>query len=129
MKVKNLPIGLQTLPKLREKNCVYVDKTRMVHDLVQKGIYYFLSRPRRFGKSLLISTFKELFLGSKELFEGTWIYDNWDWSKTNPVIHFSFDKMSYHSLGLDGAIIQEIKKIAKEFKVRLSHNDVKGLFN
>lgn len=128
-RMKNLPIGLQTLESIRELNCVYVDKTQMIHRLVTKGKYYFLSRPRRFGKSLLISTMKSLFLGKKELFEGTWIENNWDWSKTNPVIHFSFDKMSYQSLGLDGAIIQEIKIIAKAFKVRLSQNDVKGLFN
>lgn len=127
--MKNLPIGLQTLPKLREKNCVYVDKTQLIHSLVEKGVYYFLSRPRRFGKSLLISTMKELFLGKKELFTGTWIENNWDWSKTNPVIHFSFDKMSYQSLGLDGAIVHEIKKIAKEFKVRLVNKDVKAAFN
>ena len=126
--MKNLPIGLQTLPKLREKNCVYVDKTRMVHDLVQKGIYYFLSRPRRFGKSLLISTFKELFLGSKELFEGTWIYDNWDWSKTNPVIHFSFDKMGYNALGLDVAIMSELKDMASAFGVALEKPNLKGQF-
>ena len=126
--MKNLPIGLQTLPKLREKNCVYVDKTRMVYDLVQKGIYYFLSRPRRFGKSLLISTFKELFLGSKELFEGTWIYDNWDWSKTNPVIHFSFDKMGYNALGLDVAIMSELKDMASAFGVALEKPNLKGQF-
>lgn len=126
--MKNLPIGLQTLPKLREKNCVYVDKTRMVHDLVEKGIYYFLSRPRRFGKSLLISTFKELFLGNKELFEGTWIYDNWDWSKTNPVIHFSFDKMGYNALGLDAAIMSELKDMASAFGIELEKPNLKGQF-
>ena len=59
--MKNLPIGLQTLPKLREKNCVYVDKTQMVHCLVTKGKYYFLSRPRRFGKSLLMFGQKKWF--------------------------------------------------------------------
>ena len=63
--MKNLPIGLQTLPALRERNCVYVDKTQMIYQLVKEGIYYFLSRPRRFGKSLLISTMKELFWGIK----------------------------------------------------------------
>jgi len=126
--MKNLPIGLQTLPKLREKNCVYVDKTQMIHSLVTRGVYYFLSRPRRFGKSLLISTMKELFLGNKAVFEGTWIENNWDWSKTNPVIHFSFDRMSYEALGLNVAIIQEIRAWAKEHRVRLTGQDVKSLF-
>ena len=126
--MKNLPIGLQTLPKLREKNCVYVDKTQMIHSLVTRGVYYFLSRPRRFGKSLLISTMKELFSGNKSVFEGTWIENNWDWSKKNPVIHFSFDKMSYQSLGLDVALIDAIKEWAKIYKVRLVNQDVKSLF-
>ena len=115
--MKNLPIGLQTLPKLRERNCVYVDKTKMVHQLVSKGIYYFLSRPRRFGKSLLISTFKELFLGHKDMFIDTWIYENWDWSKMNPVIHFSFDNLGYKELGLREAFVGEIKRKAEDFGI------------
>lgn len=126
--MKNLPIGLQTLPKLRKKDCVYVDKTQMVHRLIRQGIYYFLSRPRRFGKSLLISTFKELFLGNKELFENTWIYDNWDWSKTNPVLHFSFDKMDYRGLGLDGAISYELEKLANLYGVTFSSTHFKIQF-
>ncbi len=126
--MKNLPIGLQTLPKLREKNCVYVDKTQMIHSLVEKGIYYFLSRPRRFGKSLLISTMKELFLGKKELFQETWIENNWDWSKTNPVIHFSFDSLGYHQIGLDVALIQEIKKWAIHFGVELTEKSLTRQF-
>lgn len=126
--MKNLPIGLQTLPKLREKNCVYVDKTQMVHSLVTRGVYYFLSRPRRFGKSLLISTMRELFLGNKAVFEGTWIENNWDWSKKNPVIHFSFDKMDYKDLGLDVVLIQEIKSYAVKYKVKLVNTSVKSLF-
>jgi hypothetical protein len=126
--MKNLSIGFQTLPSLRNYNCVYVDKTQMVHRLVTNGKYYLLSRPRRFGKSLLISTFKELFLGNKDLFKETWIYDNWDWSKTNPVLHFSFDKMDYEGLGLDGAIIFELREWAKIYDIRLSSNHIKSLF-
>ena len=127
--MKNLPIGLQTLPALRERNCVYVDKTQMIESLVSKGIYYFLSRPRRFGKSLLISTMKELFLGHKDMFKDTWAYDHWDWSKINPVIHFSFDKMPYPALGLDGAILQDIKFKAEEQGVELISEDIKSAFN
>ncbi len=126
--MKNLPIGLQTLPKLREKNCVYVDKTQMVHRLITKGVYYFLSRPRRFGKSLLVSTFKELFEGNKELFKETWIYDNWDWSKTSPVIQFSFDKMDYKGLGLDGAISGELSKWAEYYGITFSQDRFKSQF-
>ena len=97
--MKVLPIGLQTLQSIRELNCVYVDKTQFIHKLARQGKYYFLSRPRRFGKSLLISTMKEMFLGNKELFKDTWVYENWDWSKKSPVIHFSFDSMDYLDFG------------------------------
>ena len=128
LEMKNLPIGLQTLPTLREKNGVYVDKTQMIHQLITNGVYYFLSRPRRFGKSLLISTMEELFLGHKEMFEDTWVYDNWDWTKKSPVILFSFDEMSYQDLGLEGAIIQEIKEWADQYEVDLVGLDIKSLF-
>ena len=64
------PIGIQSFDQLREDGFVYVDKTALVYDLAQNGKIYFLSRPRRFGKSLLISTLKHYFLGHKELFQG-----------------------------------------------------------
>jgi Predicted AAA-ATPase/PD-(D/E)XK nuclease superfamily len=124
--MKNLPIGVQTLPKIREKNCIYVDKTKLVHQLVTTGACYFFSRPRRFGKSMLISTLKELYLGNKPLFEGLWIEDNWDWSKKNPVIHLSFDEMDYKKIGLEEVITLELKKCAKQYKVRLSNTTIKS---
>ena len=126
--MKNLPIGVQTLPKIRGKNCVYVDKTQLVHQLVTTGSYYFFSRPRRFGKSLLISTLKELYLGNKAVFEGLWIENNWDWSKTNPVLHFSFDEMDYKKLGLETVITNELTKWAKHYKIRLINKSVKSQF-
>jgi hypothetical protein len=126
--MKNLPIGIQTLPEIRAKNCVYVDKTRLVHQLATTGKYYFLSRPRRFGKSLLISTLKELYLGNKALFEGLWIENNWDWSKNNPVLHFSFDEMDYKKLGLETVITNELAKWAKHYKVRLTDTGAKSQF-
>lgn len=126
--MKNLPIGIQTLTGIRERNGVYVDKTQLVHQLATTGKYYFFSRPRRFGKSLLISTLKELYLGNKAVFEGLWIENRWDWSKTNPVLHFSFDKMSYKQLGLEGAIVQELQKWAKHYKIRLAKIDYKSQF-
>jgi Predicted AAA-ATPase/PD-(D/E)XK nuclease superfamily len=126
--MKNLPIGIQTLVQIRAKNCIYVDKTRLVHQLATTGIYYFLSRPRRFGKSLLISTLKELYLGNKALFEGLWIENNWDWSKKNPVLHFSFDELDYKKLGLETVITNELAKWAKHYKVRLTDTGVKSQF-
>ncbi|MDR0653819.1 MAG: AAA family ATPase, partial [Synergistaceae bacterium] len=69
-KLPKLPIGIQTFEKLREKGYLYVDKTKYLVDLIDSGNFYFLSRPRRFGKSLTISTFDALFSGKRELFEG-----------------------------------------------------------
>ena len=67
-----------------------MDKTHYVAKLVEEGKYYFLSRPRRFGKSLFVDTLKQAFLGRRELFEGLYLYENWDWSETYPVIHIDF---------------------------------------
>ena len=75
---RRLPIGIQTLRKIREEGCYYVDKTAHVRRLVDEGSHYFLSRPRRFGKSLLVDTLKELFEGNEPLFEGLAIHDGWD---------------------------------------------------
>jgi hypothetical protein len=88
--MKKLPIGTQTFEALREEGNIYVDKTEHIYNLINSGRVYFLSRPRRFGRSLLISTFKELFKGNKKIFEGLYIYDKWEWSKANPVIHLDF---------------------------------------
>ena len=67
---KIYPIGIQNFEKIRNEGYYYVDKTALIYRLVKTGSYYFLSRPRRFGKSLLISTLEAYFLGKKELFEG-----------------------------------------------------------
>lgn len=84
---------------------VYVDKTRHIHRLLETGGKYFsLSRPRRFGKSLLVSTLKALFECRKSLFEGLWIYDKWDWTRQHPVIHISLDATSYRQDGLEAAL-------------------------
>src|SRR6056297_2881090 len=88
--MKKLPIGIQTFENLIEEGYAYVDKTRFVADIVTQNKYYFLSRPRRFGKSLLLSTLKAAFEGKRELFQGLYLHDNWDWEQTNPVVHISF---------------------------------------
>jgi hypothetical protein len=90
MNRKKLPIGIQTFTTIREENYYYVDKTSLILKLVTQGSHYFLSRPRRFGKSLLIDTLGELFAGNQPLFEGLYIYDKWDWSVKYPVIRISF---------------------------------------
>lgn len=127
MEKKLLPIGKQDFKKLIESNCIYVDKTEHIYRLVTQGFYYFLSRPRRFGKSLLVSTVKELFEGNRPLFEGTWIEKKWDWSKTKPVIQVSFAKMPYQGLGLLQAITEELDMCAASFEIELNLNHIKDL--
>lgn len=117
MKKKILPTGKQHFRKLRDDNCIYVDKTQHIYDLLFNGSSYFLSRPRRFGKSLLLSTMQELFSGSKSLFEDTWIYDKWDWSKTNPVIYISFLNIPYEDIGLEAGLTFHLLELYKEFKL------------
>ena len=85
MTERKLPIGMQTFRQVRDQDCYYVDKTRDILKLATGGKHYFLSRPRRFGKSLLVDTLKELFEGNQRLFEGLHIHDGWDWSARHPV--------------------------------------------
>ncbi len=85
-----LPIGIQSFKEIRTGGYYYVDKTQFVKKLAETGKYYFLSRPRRFGKSLFLDTLRQAFLGKKELFKGLYLYDNWDWEKKYPVIYISF---------------------------------------
>ena len=85
-----LPLDTSDFKGIRKENKVYVDKTPWIYKLLTQGKCYFLSRPRRFGKSLTISTLWELFSGNKELFKGLWIYDKWDF-KPHPVIVFDFN--------------------------------------
>jgi hypothetical protein len=87
---KKLPIGIQNLREIREGGYYYVDKSGYAVRLANEGKYYFLSRPRRFGKSLFLDTLKELFEGNRPLFEGLYAADNWDWSVKHPVIRVSF---------------------------------------
>ena len=92
---RRLPIGLQTFSKLREQDCYYVDKTPYIARLLDGGTHYFLSRPRRFGKSLFLDTLKELFEGNQELFEGLRIHDRHDWSQRHPVVRLDFGRGNF----------------------------------
>ena len=87
---RKLPIGIQTFRDIREGGYYYVDKTEYVRRLVDEGKYYFLSRPRRFGKSLLVDTLKNLLEGNESLFRGLDIHGHWDWSVRHPVVALSF---------------------------------------
>jgi hypothetical protein len=122
--MKNLPIGLQTFQKIRdkEKNYIYIDKTDLALKLINSSGYYFLSRPRRFGKSLFLDTLKDIFEGKKELFEGLYIYDKWDWETAYPVIKISFGSGVVKSINDLDATIQEVLE-NNEIRLKLSCRD------
>ncbi|WPV68275.1 AAA family ATPase [Chitinophaga sp. LS1] len=126
--MRKYPIGLQDFGKIRKEGYLYIDKTLLVHKLLDSGKYYFLSRPRRFGKSLLLSTIKEIFSANKELFEGLWIYDQWNWEQKHPVIHLRLSKLDYQKLGLYEALSMEMGVLAKGLGLELEASHLKGRF-
>ena len=97
MDKRKLPIGIQTFRRIREENRYYVDKTGYAARLAEEGVHYFLSRPRRFGKSLFVDTLKELFEGSEELFRGLAVHDRWDWSVRCPVLRMDFSGRDFET--------------------------------
>ncbi len=116
------PIGIQDFRKIHEEGFVYVDKTEQIFRILENGQYFFLSRPRRFGKSLLLSTIKELYSGQKALFEGLWIEDQWDWSVQHPVIHLKFATFPYKYNPLKDAIAFSLQKEGEHLGVQISDN-------
>ncbi|MEM7132884.1 MAG: ATP-binding protein [Chloroflexota bacterium] len=126
--LKNLPIGIQTFKKIRDENYLYIDKTEQIHRLITSGAYFFLSRPRRSGKSLTLSTIKSIYLGQRELFSGLWIEEQWDWEKIHPVIHISFSGIGYQTQGLEGAIEAELRLIGKQMEIQFEQKGIDRLF-
>jgi hypothetical protein len=108
--VKKLGIGISDFKELIQGNYIYVDKTEYIYKLINSGKYYFLSRPRRFGKSLLLSTIRYLFEGQRELFKGLYIQDKWEWEEIYPVIRISFAKDIKRKEDLRDRIREEIEK-------------------
>jgi len=96
--------------------------------MASSGKYYFLSRPRRFGKSISIATLHELYSGSRELFDGLWIQDKWDWNRKNPVLRLSFTGITYQSLGLRDDIEQEYRQIASIQNISLETQGIGAQF-
>ena len=122
IKMQKLPIGIQTFEKIITENYCYIDKTRIIHELINNGTYFFLSRPRRFGKSLLIDTIKGLFEGREELFKGLWIEDKWDFSRKYPVIKIDFGE------GVSKSREELRKKIDETLKINQEQLGVKCEF-
>ncbi len=122
-----LPIGIQTFRTIREEGYYYVDKTPDVRRLVKDGTHYFLSRPRRFGKSLLLDTLKELFEGSEPLFRGLAIHDCWDWSVRHPVVRLSFGGGPYSSpKDVATSALAQLGALADEAGVETRHDSAPG---
>jgi hypothetical protein len=118
-RLPSLPIGLQYFAEIRKSDSIYIDKTAYLYELCRPPSRpYFLSRPRRFGKSLTLDTIAELFSGNRALFEGLWIEDKWDWSMTNPVIRLSLDSIG-HEAGLKNALMDALQEIAMDFDLTL----------
>ena len=124
---RKLPTGIQTFREIREDNCYYVDKTAFILRLTQKGKHYFLSRPRRFGKSLLLDTIKELFEGSEELFRGLYVHDHWEWSKRRPVVRLDFGAGDYREPALlEASVMEQLAAIERRAGITAEYRTAPG---
>ena len=118
---RRLPIGIQTFRRIREDGCYYVDKTRFIRRLLDGGTHYFLSRPRRFGKSLFLDTLKTLFEGDEALFEGLAIHEHWDWSVRYPVVRLSFGSGNFKEPGhVEASLMEQLAAIERRAEI-VSH--------
>ena len=124
LEIMKYPIGIQSFEQIRTDGYVYVDKTDLIYSLVSEGKIYFLSRPRRFGKSLLVSTLENYFLGKKELFKGLAIDAlEKDWN-TYPVFHIDFSLGTYEAPGkLDQLVDDRLTKWEKQYQVERTLDD------
>jgi hypothetical protein len=121
---KKLPLGIQTLSEIILEGHYYVDKTGLALQLIEQGKYYFLSRPRRFGKSLFLDTLKEIFEGNQTLFTGLQIHDQWDWSQRYPVIRISFGGSSLKDTAdLAETLGQQLGEHEQQFDLPLGHQN------
>ena len=126
--MKKLPLGIQTFSKIIEEDYLYIDKTEEIYNLINSGNYFFISRPRRFGKSILVSTLEEIFAGNRELFKGLYIYDRIEWEEY-PVIFLDFSSIAYNTdTILREALLAFIDKTAEKYKLKLSAKFLKGRF-
>ncbi len=119
--MKKLPVGLAVFQDIRREGYIYVDKTRHIHQMVTGGKYHFLSRPRRFGKSLLVSTLWNLFEGKRELFEGLWIAEHGDWAwQSHAVIVLDFNEIGHDTpQNLEISLNIVLTRTAKSAKIVL----------
>jgi Predicted AAA-ATPase/PD-(D/E)XK nuclease superfamily len=121
------PIGQQDFPSIRKEGKVYVDKTMYALDVIQSSKSNFLSKPRRFGKSLFISTLESIFLGKKELFEGLYICDKWQFEEY-PIIRIDFNALAFEEDSLKNAIERKLTEISDDYDVKLQEGQLKDKF-
>ena len=127
--MKRLPLGIQSFRKLREDGFLYIDKTDKIPELLERTSYAFMARPRRFGKSLFVSTLEEFFSGNKELFEGLAIYDYPNWQK-HPVIRLDFSNMELSTLAnFSESLMDRFKEIAKDENLDVQSNIPSNYFS
>ncbi len=120
-----LPIGIQDFPKIRENNYIYVDKTMYFKEFLQGGTF-FLSRPRRFGKSLLLSTLKAAFEGQKHLFNGLWLEQQEMISR--PVLRLDFSAINFRDKPLNEGIVEWLEILAKDLGIQISTDNARDAF-
>ncbi len=123
---QSLPIGIQDFTTIRSEDFYYVDKTPLIRQLVEAGRHYFLSRPRRFGKSLLLDTLRALFAGEEALFQGLAIHDHWDWSTTHPVVRLSFGGRYSTPEEIEGDIIEQLEAVEDDHGLTPAHTSSTG---
>ncbi|SFV74457.1 FIG00914433: hypothetical protein [hydrothermal vent metagenome] len=127
MGLKKLPIGIQTFQEIRTKNYIYIDKTKEAYELIENYKFTFLSRPRRFGKSLFLDTLHCIFEGRKELFENLYIYDKWNWKEKYPVIKISFKNIINEQV-LYNEIFKNLQDNQKRLGVKCENSDYANCF-
>ena len=121
--MNKLPIGIQTFREIREEGYCYVDKTPLVARLADEGKYYFLTRPRRFGKSLLVSTLAAAFAGQRDLFTGLHLENHWDWNRRTPVITLDFGEGILSDRdALNAVVAVQLEECAAAYGVTLPAN-------
>ncbi|HPN31629.1 MAG TPA: AAA family ATPase, partial [bacterium] len=126
--MKKLPVNNAVFEDIINNNYIYIDKTEYIYKLIDFGKQYFLSRPRRFGKSMLVSTLENIFKGRKELFKNLYIYDKLDW-KVYPVIKISFLNLAYSTpeelkVSLYGMVLE----VAKLYEISINNKNYKSAF-
>jgi hypothetical protein len=129
--MKPIFTGESFFENVRKDGGVYIDKTEHIYNIFNQRGYYFLSRPRRFGKSLLCSTIAALFRGEKELFEGLWIENHWDFSQVHPVIHLDMTKASNTAEPIEKVsekLVAQLQNIAEQYDAIATYSDSPDLF-